>query len=204
MDENANNEINQENDEVLNTIIHKEKISDELVLPINSFKNIPDNEFRTREFKIKPAFKQIHNTTNELVYPPNKKKFNIDEITKPVELTKKLPDIVETRKSPVKNEKQYDMDKSENNRIVAKRDEIFNIITNSDKKQGMSDKPILFNTNDKEMYLESVKKNLENYNIKKQENMKNRKDLFSSFDEKIEKLKKRNKAQHQDEDNANI
>jgi hypothetical protein len=39
---------------------------------------------------------------------------------------------------------------------------------------------------------------LENYNIKKQENLKNRKDLFSSFNEEIEQLKKRNKETEQD------
>jgi hypothetical protein len=52
----------------------------------------------------------------------------------------------------------------------------------------------IFNATDKEMYLQSIKKNLEHFNHKKQEIQNNRKDHFASFDEKIEMLKRKTKT----------
>jgi hypothetical protein len=59
----------------------------------------------------------------------------------------------------------------------------------------------IFNATDKEVYLQSIKKNLEHFNHKKQEIQNNRKDHFASFDEKIEQLKR--KVNHENEADFN-
>jgi hypothetical protein len=191
-----NENVDMGGDENMITIVQPK--DDKIVLPINSFKNIPESDYKPREIKIKPIQKNLDKFSDELVFPINKKNFNIHDLIKQTEASIKINNI---KKSPIKNENSIsellDKDRTKNNKIEAKRDEIFKIITNNSgtKKNRIIDKStdIIFNSNDREMYLESVKKNLENYNIKKKENLKNRKDLFSSFDEKIEQLKKKNK-----------
>lgn len=89
-------------------------------------------------------------------------------------------------------QKQYNKPKYENNK---KNNEKYFQYNNNNKE--------IFNASDKELYIQSIKKNLEHFTTKKQELQNNRVDLFASFDEKLEQLKRKTKHENETENKFN-
>jgi hypothetical protein len=179
-----------------NNCLNYEKIEEKMVYPCNvkpcnvkksvervaSKSPIKNDDFFEQILKQKAAKKQVSDT-KEVNY-----RYTTDSLKPSYTINRKIDEIYHLMNNLKVSSTRY------NKASVPK--------TKTQAKYFQYDKPI-FNATDKELYLQSIKKNLEHFTHKKQEIQNNRKDHFESFDEKIEMLKKRTKMNDHEGDKLN-